>query len=104
MAGSLFFFWSLTPRLYSISTFYVVRQLGRHAVCCATGMTQKKSPQRRPDQATVQPQTSERAKKVGVPDEGSSKSNSTGQRDARSGHDKDGNAEQARRAAGGRRS
>jgi hypothetical protein len=71
----------------------------------ACRMTQKKTPQHRPaQQATAQPQSAERAKKVGLPDERSSKSSSSGARDARTGHDKDGNVEQARRAAGGRKS
>ena len=68
-------------------------------------MTQKKTQQRKPaDQGTAQPQAVERVKKAGLPDHGSSKTSSTGERDGRTGHDKDGNIEQARPAAGGRRS
>jgi hypothetical protein len=67
-------------------------------------MTKKKTPQQRPaQQVTAQPQSSARVKKVGAPGADSSKSSTTGERDTRSSHDKDGNAEQARRVAGGRR-
>ena len=52
---------------------------------------------------TVHPETRKPGKKAGVPDDSSSKAATKAQPDARTGHDKDGNAEQARHVAGGRR-
>lgn len=57
-------------------------------------MDRKAKQDKQPQQAAVHPETQQPVK-PGLPDESSSKANAGQRRDARSGHDKDANEEQA---------
>jgi hypothetical protein len=65
---------------------------------------QRREAAKRPDGAggSVHPEKGQRVAKSGVPDDKSSKASTSTQQDARTPHDRDGNAEQSRKAAGDR--